>query len=52
MIVSGESDSDSVEGLLLDDDETFSCLDDDAIHSGLWQWYSPEMSNFINKLLQ
>lgn len=34
-IVSGESDGDSVEGLLLDDDETFSCLDDEAIHNGL-----------------
>ncbi|KXJ13301.1 uncharacterized protein LOC110240488 isoform X1 [Exaiptasia diaphana] len=35
VIINSESDGDSVDGLLLDDDETFSCLDDEAIHNEL-----------------
>ncbi|XP_032228493.2 uncharacterized protein LOC116611993 isoform X1 [Nematostella vectensis] len=32
LLLSVDSDGESAEGLLVDDDETFSCLDDDAIH--------------------
>jgi len=35
MIINCDSDGDGADGMLADDDETFSCLDDDAIHNDL-----------------
>lgn len=36
VIINSDSDGDGVDGLFLDDDDTFSCLDDEAIHDVLW----------------
>ncbi|XP_031557825.1 uncharacterized protein LOC116294371 isoform X1 [Actinia tenebrosa] len=35
VIINSDSDGDGVDGLILDDEDTFSCLDDEAIHDVL-----------------